>query len=214
VERPAVPRAASAFGEEEPRSDETAERVLAAALAQFEQFGLRRTTMEDVAQRAGLSRVTVYRRFAGKEALVEAVVVGEVRAFFSALDAAVGRLDSAEERLAESFAFAFAYVGRHVLFNRLLDTEPEVLLTHLTTASAPLVGAARNFIAERLGEEIRDGRLPPVEVEVVGELLVRLVLSFLLNPASVAELATDEDARRFARRYIAPSLTAVASRPA
>jgi AcrR family transcriptional regulator len=96
--------------------------------------------MEDVAQRAGLSRVTVYRRFASKEALIEAVVVGEVRAFFSALDTAVGRLDSAEERLAESFAFAFAYVGRHVLFNRLLDTEPEVLLTHLTTASAPWSG--------------------------------------------------------------------------
>jgi AcrR family transcriptional regulator len=54
--------------------DDTAERILAGALAQFEDFGVRRTTMEDVARRVGMSRVTIYRRFSNKDALVEAVL--------------------------------------------------------------------------------------------------------------------------------------------
>ena len=52
-----------------PGPDPTTERILVGALQQFEEFGLRRTTMEDVARRVGVSRVTIYRRFAGKDAL-------------------------------------------------------------------------------------------------------------------------------------------------
>src|SRR3954463_11163384 len=88
--------------------DDTASRVLAAALEQFEEFGIRRTTMEDVARRAGLSRVTIYRRFPGKEALVEAVILGEAQRFFAELEAAVAGIESVEERIVEAFVRTLA----------------------------------------------------------------------------------------------------------
>src|SRR4051812_50116320 len=69
-------------------TDPTAERIVSGALAQFEESGIRRTTMEDVARRAGVARVTVYRRFANKDRLVEAVVLREARRVFSALGGA------------------------------------------------------------------------------------------------------------------------------
>lgn len=193
--------------------DATTERILAATLRQFEEFGIRRSTMEDVARRAGVSRVTIYRRFPGKDALVEAVLLHEDRRFFDELDAVVGRCESVDERLAEGFAFALRYLRRHALLNRLLRTEPESLLPHLTLRAGPVLGAVRGFIAERLGEEVRDGRLPSLDVEVAGEMLGRLVLSFLLTPETAIRLRTARDARAFARRYLVPALWAAAGEP-
>jgi AcrR family transcriptional regulator len=192
------------------KRDGRSEEVLEAALRQFEEFGIRRSTMEDVARRVGSSRVTIYRRFASKEALVDAVIAREVGRFLDALDDAVTPFETTDERLIEGFAFTLDYARRHTLLERLLATEPQSILPHLTLEGSPIVGAARDFLAERLGREVEEGNLPPLEVDVVGELLVRLVLSFLLTPATAARLETPEDARRFARRYLTPIVRAVA----
>lgn len=190
--------------------DETAARIVEGALHQFEEFGLRRTTMEDVARRVGVSRVTIYRRFSGKEALVEAVIMGEAQAFFRELDEAVAHCETTDELLAEGFAYALRQVRRHVLVNRLLTTEPESLLPHLTRDAGPVVAAARTFLAERLARELEGSAVRPADLVVGAELLVRLVLSFLLTPQSAVRLETADEARSFARRYLAPALHSVA----
>nr|MDT0664452.1 helix-turn-helix domain-containing protein [Micromonospora sp. DSM 115978] len=63
-------------------ADETRARILDAAYEQFCRTGIQRSTMEDVARRAGVSRITVYRRFATKDVLVEHVVRREFRRYF------------------------------------------------------------------------------------------------------------------------------------
>lgn len=198
-------REAIAAGVEHDR-DGTAQRILEGALALLEDFGLRRMTMEDVARRVRMSRVTIYRRFANKDALVRAVLLRELRRFFVAIEDSVVGLETTEERLIEGFAFALQFLHDHTLLNRFLRTEPEVLLPYLTIDAGPVLDAAREFLADRLGEEIEAGRLGPLDVQVTGELLARLVLSFFLTPHSVVPLATPEDARRFARLYLAPTL--------
>jgi AcrR family transcriptional regulator len=195
-------RALDAEGE----PDEYVERILDAALKTFEGFGFRRTTMEDVARAAGISRVTIYRRFAGKDSLTEAVILREARRFFEALDVAVGQRDTFEDRAAESFVFALEFLRAHLLFNRLVTTEPESLVPHLTTLGGPAIAAASRLVAERLDVEVRAGRLPPLDVEATGEIIVRLVLSFILTPTSVNPLDRPDDVRRFARRFVAPAL--------
>lgn len=192
--------------------DEAVERILDGALRSFEGFGLRRTTMDDVARAAAVSRVTIYRRFASKDALTEAVLVREARRFFDALDQAVGRSDTFDDRAAESFAFTLEYLRAHVLFNRILTTEPEAVLPYLTTHGTPVIAAASRLVADRLGEEVRAGRLPALDAEVAGELIVRLVLSFVLTPPATVRLDRPEDTRRFARRYLTPALTGAPAR--
>jgi AcrR family transcriptional regulator len=51
------------------------EDIYAAALASFEQQGVRRTLMEDVARQAGVSRPAIYYYFPDKDALVLEVIV-------------------------------------------------------------------------------------------------------------------------------------------
>src|SRR3954447_9692336 len=131
-------------------ADATTERVLDAALARFEDFGIQRTTMEDVARHAGVSRVTIYRRFPRKERLVEAVILREAQRFFAELEAAVARLESVEDRIVEGFAHTLAAAREQRLLNRLLRTEPEMLLPHLTVNGGLVLAAGTEFLARQM----------------------------------------------------------------
>ncbi|MBV8950773.1 MAG: helix-turn-helix transcriptional regulator, partial [Actinobacteria bacterium] len=65
-------------------------RILEATFACIAKFGLAKTTMDDAAREAGLSRATVYRYFpGGRDELVREVVAWEVARFFLRLAEAV-----------------------------------------------------------------------------------------------------------------------------
>src|SRR3954469_13601704 len=188
-----------------PSAGPTTQRILRAALAQFEDFGVRRTTIEDVARRAGVARVTVYRRFESKPRLIEAVVLGEAQRFFAELEAAVARFGSVEDRIVEAFAHTLGAAREQRLLNRLLRTESEAILPHVTTEGGPVLAAGRAFLARQM--KLAGTDVPAREVDAVAELVARLVLSFLLTPESAVKLENPREARRFARRYIVPLMT-------
>ncbi len=96
------------------------DRVAAAALDEFAEHGIRRTSMEDVARRAGVSRMTVFRRFESKQGLVEVVIAREVRRGMEELDLLWEGAETLEDRLVEGFAFAGRYVRGHPLFDEAL----------------------------------------------------------------------------------------------
>jgi AcrR family transcriptional regulator len=195
--------------------DETGERILAAAIEQTEDFGLRRFTIDDVARRVGVSRVTIYRYFPKKDRLVEAVLLHELRRFLRAIDEAVAPYDTLEDRLVEGFVFALRFLRDHRLLNRMLRTEPEFILPYLTVRAGPILAASREFIAGFARREADQGGLPLDEAEIAGvaELLARAVLSFVVTPESVLGLRTDAEIRRFAEHYLAPTLQAISAMP-
>ena len=192
-------------------ADATSERILNAAVSQAEEFGVRRLTIGDVAERVGVSRVTVYKYFPGKDRLVEAVLLREMRRFLRDVDKAVAPYDTLEDRLVEGFVFALGWLRRHRLLNRLLRTDPELIVPNLTVGAAPVLAAGREFIAGFARREADEGNLPlsDDQIEGVSELLARAVLSFLLTPESVLGLRTQAEIRRFAENYLAPTLAAL-----
>jgi AcrR family transcriptional regulator len=191
----------------------TSERILDEAVRQAEEFGVRRLTIGDVAQRVGLSRVTVYKYFPGKDQLVQAVLQREMRRFLRDVDAAVAPYDTLEERLVEGFVFALGWLRKHRLLNRLLRTDPELIVPNLTVGAGPVLTAGREFIAGFARREADEGRLPlsDEQIEGVSELLARAVLSFLLTPDSVLGLRTQAEVKSFAERYLAPTLKALSA---
>jgi len=191
----------------------TSERILDAAVTQAEEFGVRRLTIGDVAQRVGLSRVTVYKYFPGKDQLVEAVLLREMRRFLRDVDEAVAPYGTLEERLVEGFVFALGWLRKHRLLNRLLRTDPELIVPNLTVGAGSVLAAGREFIAGFARREAEDGHLPLADdqIEGVSELLARAVLSFLLTPESVLGMRTEAEVRRFAESYLAPTLHALAA---
>jgi AcrR family transcriptional regulator len=61
------------------------ERVVAAALRCFERYGAKRTSLDDVAEEAGLSRQSVYRAFESRSALIQFILDQRIQAMGAAL---------------------------------------------------------------------------------------------------------------------------------
>jgi AcrR family transcriptional regulator len=177
--------------------DPVRERILEAALEQFKLVGLRRTTVGDVARRAGLGRVTIYRRVGHKRELVVGVIQLEVNRLMGSVREAIASLESPEDRLVEAFVVGIGIVRSHPLLQRLLETEPEDLLPYLTLDFAPILAVARTFVAS----EVAPGR----DADLLGEVLARLAQSLVLTPGE-GPLDGERGLRDFAHHYVAPLL--------
>ena len=186
-------------------NDATTTRILDAARDQLVDLGLRRTSVEDVARRAGVARITVYRRFAGRDELIRSVVQREAGRVFAAVDEAVAAVDDPEERLAEGFAVLLRSARSHPVLQRLLTTDADELLRSLTTGGSFVVALGREYLVGHL-ERTGGIEASTLDARAAAEVAVRLTLSFLLTPDSVIALSTDDDARRFARRHLLPTL--------
>jgi AcrR family transcriptional regulator len=188
--------------------DPTTERILDAAAEQFVLFGIRRSSVDGIARRANLGRMTVYRRFARKEDLVEAAIMRDVRRGVAEIEASIARLGSLEERALGGFVGMLRVVRDHPLLTRLLETEPETVLPYLTVEGGPVIAFGRAHIATQIEMAIAEGATPVMDTEALAELLARLVHSIVLTPVGGLPLTDDGDAREFARRCIAPLLVA------
>ncbi len=191
---------------EAPPDDTLSERVLDAALALSAASGVRNLTMDDVAARAGVGRMTVYRRFGDKARLVESLTVREARRCLAELDAASRPDASIEDQIAEGFVTSLRIAREHPLLNRLARLEPEAVLGTFVADQSAVFAMARTFLAERLRASQRAGVLGPVDADEAAEVLVRLALSFVLIQDSVLPLGDEDATRDVARRLIAPVL--------
>lgn len=197
-------KAVQRFGS--PTAEGNPQRILDAALKQFELFGIRRSTVEDITKRSGLARVTLYRNFANKDAIVEAVLLRELERFLSELAAEAGGYPTAEDKLVEGFVFTLTTMREHALLQRLLATEPETVLPFLTVEGDSVIQTASSFLAHQLAVALPDDRRTQIELLEVAEVTVRVIVSFVLTPSQNVALGDDDAARSFARRYLVPPL--------
>jgi AcrR family transcriptional regulator len=191
-----------------PPEDATSERILDAALWVAAASGLPNLTMDEVARRAGVGRMTVYRRFGGRERLVQALMVREARRGIAEIAAALDPNVSAEETIATGFVAALRVARTNPLVRRLSQLEPQVLLEALNDPADPGAELIRGFIATRIREGQRSGELRDLDPDAAAELLFRIGVSFLLMPASVIAIDDEQEARALARTMIAPIVTA------
>ncbi|HEX2576310.1 MAG TPA: TetR family transcriptional regulator [Aquihabitans sp.] len=189
--------------------DATTARILDAAHEQLLDVGLRRSSVEDIARRAGIARITVYRRFGGRDDLIRAVLLREGRRLLEAVDLAVAGIDDPDEQLVEGFTAILAATRSHPLLHRLLELESDTTVASMTTHGGPVVALGREHL---VGHLLRSGRggLDEGDARVIAEILVRLTLSFVLTPDSVVALDTDHHARAFARRFLLPAVRTAA----
>lgn len=126
--------------------------ILDAARFCVEAFGVRRTTLTDVARRAGVSRPTVYRRWPDATALVADLLTRELRAILVRSGTGSGGPNARERLVAQAAGCARALLA-HPLFTRIVDTEPELLATY----TFHRLGASQRAALEVLTPEIEAG---------------------------------------------------------
>ncbi|MDX8151810.1 helix-turn-helix domain-containing protein [Patulibacter brassicae] len=167
------------------------EALLDVATAEFARYGVARTSLTDIARRAGVSRPTAYRRLGSKDLLLRRILVREMRRFFTSLAAALEGVDDPVDRAVEAFAVGVRTAWEHPLASHLLAEEPGALVPHLADRGAPWIAAARAALAAVLGPGDGTDALAHRRAEVV----VRLSTSFFLTRES-ALLAPGPDGLR------------------
>ena len=190
-----------------------ADPVLDATNTLLNERGMRGWSVEDVAERAGVGRATVYRRFASRDDLVRAAISREARRFFSAVAQSVRAAGPLEDRVVHGFLAGLRMVQRSPLA-ALLRSDPAAALSVLT--AEPLLRAAATALADRYQAMLptRLDKAARAEAEAVAEGLVRLGVSFFLIPGQAGgELDPDGPALVHLRRVIRPLLAGRSSPP-
>ncbi len=176
--------------------DELDTQLLDATDRLLRKRGLRKWTLDDVADEARAGRTTVYRRFGSRDALVHAVLARELRATLDAIGRATNKLENLEDKAVAAVTTALACLGGSVV-DSLLRSDPDTFLPFLTTDAGPLLAIATSAINNAL-----DGHSPEL-----GEAAARIGLSFVLTRDSVLPLnkpmQLDVAVRRLVRSVLA-----------
>ncbi|RJO69022.1 TetR/AcrR family transcriptional regulator [Nocardia panacis] len=180
------------------------EHLLDSALAAFLDFGVKRTSMGEIARRAGISPATLYRRFDSKNELVEAVTLREARRLVTEIDARARTFDGVAEQLVEIFVAFITALAQNDLLRRLLGTEPDSILPRLTTEAGPILAVGRGYLAEKLSELRAAGGTDDFDADLVAEIMARLALSLALTPDGLIPVEDAAAGRDFARRVLLP----------
>ncbi len=161
------------------------ERIVTAAVAMTAEVGWARVTMGRLAEASGVSRQTVYNEIGTKDALAEAMILGELDRFLrlvdSAFDAHEGDISAAIEAAAYDvlvLAQDNALLRAVVSATHGADTE---LLPLLTTHAGTLLDTAKTVIEERVRGF--DLGLPPQRLAPAIDMVVRVVLSHVMQPS-------------------------------
>lgn len=115
--------------------------------------GVRRTTLTDVAKRAGVSRMTLYRMAPDVEALILSVMTGDFAAVLLDAEASASRRRTARARLVAMTVDVARRLPEEPLFRRVIDVDPDLLLPYLTER----VGSTQRLAIEHLQRVIAEG---------------------------------------------------------
>jgi AcrR family transcriptional regulator len=184
------------------------EALLDAVQACVLAVGVRRTTMTDVARRAGVSRMTLYRRYADVTSLLQALMTREFTQIIDEVEAEAADLPTARARLVEAAVAGVDRLTRHPLFLRIVDVDPELLLPYITTRRGAFQRAAVGVFAARLADGVEEGSIAVADPDAAArtiELALRGFAFQTLAPGAADEREQElDELRRMLDRYLAP----------
>ncbi|MCD7438326.1 TetR/AcrR family transcriptional regulator [Streptomyces lincolnensis] len=171
------------------RHNSTDDTVLDAVRDCVLAVGVRRTTLTDVARRAGVSRMTLYRRWPDVRTLVGDLMTREWVGVATA--SMPERRPDADARslIVDGLVTGVAAFRAHPLFRKIVDVDPELLLPYVLDRRGASQDALLGLLADGLREGHADGSVRAAPVERQARALLLIVQSFTLSLRTM----TDED---------------------
>lgn len=139
-----------------PRDPAKHAAIIDAALHIFLEKGFNAATIEQIAARAGVSKVTIYNRFTDKETLFEAVVTEQTEQIAEATRVQTSLQGDFEAKL-NAFGrslLGFLFASDHVALDRMLPQE----IAHLPDLAERFFDAGPGQCRRRLASILEDGR--------------------------------------------------------
>ena len=194
------------------KPDPTGAKILEGATRVLGDLGYRKATVEMVAKYAGVSHMTIYRRWPSKNELLSAALLGELgRLLDTAFDSANGQGHAFADRALAAFADTVWAVQNHPLVLRELSPESGEHLS-LAGASSAVMEAGVPLVTEHLHHLATTTDDPPARLTAVADVFVRLAYSLVVVKRPERPLVTRHDVRQYAGECFGPYLRAVTAR--
>lgn len=157
--------------------DPILEAVRACVLA----VGVKRTTLTEVARRAGVSRMTLYRRASDVNALILELLARELGAVLADEERKASGLSSGRARLVATAVGVVERLPREPLLKRVLEVDPELLLPYLVERQGSTQRMAVAEVRRLLDAAVADGSVRRCDTAVVAACLVHVLTPFILG---------------------------------
>ena len=185
-----------------------ADRLLDAARESILSVGWKRTTLTDVARRAGVSRMTVYRTYPDMPTLFGDLMTREWAQVVPAGVAPQSRTGEWAELIAAQIVGAVAALRDNDLFRRIVDVDPELLLPYLLDRRGRSQDAVLDLLTDGIVEAQAAGGVRDGDPVLLARGVVLAAHGFLLSASTMVDdqvglAALDRELAEVVRRYLA-----------
>ena len=196
---------AAAPASDDSKTKPVRERLLDAAEGCLEQFGPQKTSMEDVARAAGMSRATVYRYFENRDALLLGVASRQSSALAAEAMNYLAQFNTISDWMVEGLLFTLRELPHRRVFASLVTSLDSRASGSLFLGSTGLVQIGVNVLQPIFANAKAQGLLrDDVDPEMLVEWLLRVLWTYLNAPSQVA---TDEEGmRKLFRMMLIPAV--------
>lgn len=178
------------------------EQILEAANLCFAQLGIQRTSVQDVARMANVSRGTVYRYFEDRTILIEAAIEFGAQKFYREVAAAMAKKSTLAEKLGAMAETHAKILLDHRTRNRLMADDAE-LMRHMISDGDSAVRRTTEFLVPYVREAQERGEVGAgVEVTAASEWLARIIYSFsTVNKGQTFDMSKPATVRRYVEQF-------------
>lgn len=183
----------------------TGDRLLDAARSAILSVGWRRTTATEVARRAGVSRMTLYRTYPDTAALLADLMTREWAQVVGGVEAT----SYAADGIAEGLVATVRALRGNDLLRRIIEVDPELLLPYLLERRGRSQEAVLDLLADRVARGQAEGGVRRGDPALLARSLVLAAHGWLLSAHTMADDRLgpgelDRELRDLAERYLAP----------
>jgi len=170
------------------------DRLLDAAAAAFREEGWRRLTMAKIADRAGVSRQTVYNEFGGKQQMAEQLIMRELETFLAIVRERFEAEADFVTAVRSAVEGALVTAERNALLRSVLESDQngDADLLPFIVQSQWLVDRATAFLVDLVAGRFPEPPIPADRLVVALESVVRLVLSHITRPSRSPQETADD----------------------
>jgi AcrR family transcriptional regulator len=170
--------------------DSTETRILDAARDSIVAIGWKRTTLTEVARRAGLSRMTVYRRYPDAVAIYADLMTRE---WADQAPTGVDAADTTAHGIAVLIAERLDLLRNDPLFQRLIELDPDILLPYLTERRGRTQQAVLTLLVPLIEHGQREGTIRPGSAELLARSILLAAQGFLVSSQTMTDTVVGAD---------------------
>ncbi len=178
------------------------DQILEAANQCFSQLGIQRTSVQDVARMAGVSRGTVYRYFEDRPMLIEAAIEHGAQKFYRLVAAAMAEKTTLAAKLGAMAETHATILLDHRTRNRLMADDAE-LMRHMIADGDTAVRRSTEFLIPYVREAQQRGEVGAgIDVIAASEWLARIIYSFsTVNEAQTFDMSKPETVGAYVEKF-------------